>query len=85
MLESWQTGVLGLVVAGAAAAWPALTKIKLPSQPATTSDSYDRAMWVNNLFELAAVADSKSKADVATAARALIAALVSDKEKEKAV
>jgi hypothetical protein len=60
-----------------------LAKIKLPSQPATSSDSYDRALWVNNLFELAAVADSKNKPDVAAAARALIAALVGDKDKEK--
>lgn len=81
MFEAWQTGVVGVAVAAAAAAWPALSKIKIPDRPATTPDAYDRAQWVNNLFELASVADAKSKPDVATAARALIAALVADKEK----
>ena len=83
MPEAWQTGFLGLVVAAAAALWPALSKLKIPATPATTSDSFDRAAWVNNLFGLASVADAKGKPDVAASARALIAALVADKESGK--
>ncbi|NBV87918.1 MAG: hypothetical protein EBR88_00110 [Betaproteobacteria bacterium] len=83
MPEHWQTGVLGLIVAAGAAAWPALAKIKIPSAPATTANSFNRAAWVNNLFELAAVADAQSQPDIAAAARALIAALVAGKESAK--
>ena len=83
MLDSWQTGIVGILVAAAAAFWPALAKIRIPANviPATTSDSYDRAVWVNNLFDLAAAADARQEASVASASRALIAALVAGKEK----
>jgi hypothetical protein len=86
MLDSWQTGIVGILLAAAAAMWPALKKIRIPASviPATTSDSYDRAVWVNNLFDLAAAADVRSEASVAAASRSLIAALVAGKDKEKA-
>ena len=85
MFDSWQTGAVGVLVAAAAAAWPALAKIRIPANviPTTTTDSYDRAAWVNQLFDLAAAADARSEASVATASRALIAALVAGKDKEK--
>ena len=80
MLDVTHAGIVGMIVAAAAAVWPALGKIKLPDAPATTGDSYDRAHWVNDLFALATVADAKNKPDVAAAARALIAALIADKD-----
>ena len=85
MLDSWHTGIVGIMVAAAAAVWPALSKIRIPANviPATTSDSYDRAAWVNNLFDLAAAADARQEASVSAASRALIAALVAGKDKEK--
>jgi len=83
MLDSWQTGIVGILVAAAAAVWPALSKIRIPANviPATTPDSYDRAAWVNNLFDLAAAADARQEPNVAAASRSLIAALVAGKEK----
>jgi hypothetical protein len=43
----------------------------------------DRATWVNRLFGLAGKADASGEAAIAAAARALIAALVSEKELPK--
>lgn len=43
----------------------------------------DRALWVNRLFVLAGRAESGGEVAVASAARALIAALVAEKELPK--
>lgn len=66
----------GFVVAAGAAAWPYLPK---PAQSAGISPS-DRAGWVNRLFVLVGQAEASGEAAVASAARALIAALVAEKE-----
>ena len=64
--------IVSFVAAAAAAVWPYLPT---PSKP-TGLAANDRAGWVNRLFELAAQADESGEAQVAGAARALIAALV---------
>lgn len=71
----WLAAV-GFVVAAGAAAWPYLPK---PVQSAGLSPA-DRAGWVNRLFVLAGQAEATGEAAVAASARALIAALVAEKE-----
>jgi hypothetical protein len=65
---------VAFAAAALAAAWPHVA----PSRPEASGDlsPADRAQWVNRLFALAAVADARELGEVATAARALIAALV---------
>lgn len=70
--------IVGLAAAGAAAAWPYLSAarpggVSLPG----------RAGWVNRLFVLVGEAEEAGEVAVAASARALIAALVAEKELPK--
>jgi hypothetical protein len=69
---------VAFAVAAGAAAFPHLTAARSPG----VSPS-DRAGWVNRLFVLAVQAEEAGETPVATAARALIAALVAEKELPK--
>jgi hypothetical protein len=69
---------IGFLVAAAATALPYLRA----SAPAGVSPS-GRAGWVNRLFVLACQADESGEPAVAAAARALISALVAEKELPK--
>lgn len=69
---------VAFTVAAGSAALPYLSSARSPGvSPA------DRAGWVNRLFGLAEQADKAGDAAVAAASRALIAALVSEKELPK--
>jgi hypothetical protein len=71
--------VAAFAVAGGALALP-----YLPSTARSPGVSpADRAGWVNRLFGLAGQADEAGDVAVASAARALIAALVAEKELPK--
>jgi hypothetical protein len=77
--------VTAYIVAGVAAA-AALCAAVWPYIPKARSEAEmpdDRAGWVNRLFSLAASADECGEAQVAAAARALIASLVSQQEAPK--
>lgn len=65
--------ISGIALAAIAAAWPYL---HAPAAEARLSAS-ERAQWVSRLFVLAEKADSLKDEAVASAARSLIAALVS--------
>jgi len=70
--------VVGFVAAAAAVAWPYLSAarpggVSLPG----------RAVWVNRLFVLVGEAEEAGEVAVAASARALIAALVAEKELPK--
>lgn len=70
---------LALGSAGVALAWP-----YVPSIPGKAGLSARvRADWVNRLFGLAADAESAAEPAVAAASRALIAALVAEREPAK--
>ena len=70
--------VSGFVAAAAAVAWPYLPA----ARPGGVSPS-GRAGWVNRLFVLAGEAEASGEAAIASAARALIAAIVAEKELPK--
>jgi hypothetical protein len=65
-------------VAAGASALPYLTAARSPGV-----SPVDRAGWVNRLFVLAGQAEEAGEVAVAAAARALIAALVAEKELPK--
>lgn len=69
---------LAIGAAVVAAAWPYLPSARPGGLPAS-----GRAGWVNRLFTLAAEADAAGEVAVSAAARALIAALVAEKELPK--
>lgn len=71
--------LVALGAAGVAFAWPYVPST--PSQPGLSSRT--RADWVNRLFGLAADAEAASEPAVAAASRALIAALVAEREPAK--
>jgi hypothetical protein len=89
----------GFVAAVAAAFGPTLIRLAqhpapskppfaiLPSAPVPEftkpAPAYDRAGWINDLCVLTTTADAIGQADVATAARSLMAALVAVKEQAK--
>jgi hypothetical protein len=70
-MSPYWVAVVGGVSAAAALAWPYIPKLRAPSLSPS-----DRAGWVTRLFSLAASADEAGEAQVASSARALIAALV---------
>lgn len=72
--------VVGFVVAIAAALLPSIAKA-VPK----VAGADDRADWVNRLFVLASQADESGREEVASAARALISALVAEKPQAKKV
>lgn len=96
MIDATTLGYLGAIaVAIAAAVAPAALRAmnqRAPERPPfsvlpqpvdaepVARVAYDRAAWVNECCDLVNVADSLGQADVATAGRALIAALVAVKE-----
>lgn len=71
--------VVALGCAGVAFAWPYIPAAA--GQPVLSAKT--RADWVNRLFGLAADAESAAEPAVAAAARALIAALVAEREPAK--
>lgn len=80
--------VVGFAVAAGAALWPYLPKrlpsvLPSPAQPETGLAPTSRAKWVNDLFVLAGQADKANEVAIASAARALIAALVAEREPPK--
>lgn len=70
--------IAGLLAAAAAAAWPYLPR---PAQAGVSLSG--RACWVNRLFTLVGEAEAADEPAVEAAARALIAALVAEKELPK--
>jgi len=68
--------VVAFLAVACAIAWPHLHWARSAGISAS-----DRAGWVNRLFVLAALADAEGQAEVAAAARALIAALVGNEQK----
>jgi hypothetical protein len=71
--------VVAFAAVAVAAAWPYLPQM---ARSAGISAA-ERAGWVNRLFSLASQADAEGEAQIASAARALIAALVSQQEAVK--
>jgi len=77
-MSPYWVAIVGGVAAAAALVWPYIPKLRAPSLSPS-----DRAGWVNRLFSLAASADKAGEAQVAAAARALIAALVQQQDAVK--
>lgn len=74
--------ILGAVAAGVGPTVLRAVAARAPSVPASVPSqrAYSRAAWINQLCDLTSEAERLGQADVATASRALIAALVAVKE-----
>jgi|GEM_PF-6255927 hypothetical protein len=70
-------------IAAVVACWPMLSAAWVRWRPVAAAAGVDRADWVNRLFGLAAAADEAGEPVVASAARALITALVTPQEPAK--
>lgn len=85
-IPSW---VYVAIIAGAAvaAAYPsikaALDRPSVPASKPQAAQAYSRAAWINQLCDLTNEAERAGQGDVATASRALIAALVAVREGSK--
>ena len=77
-MTAYVIAAIAAAAAAGAAVWPYIPKARSSGISAS-----DRAGWVNRLFSLAASADECGEAQVAAAARALIASLVSQQEASK--
>ena len=78
-MSPYWVALVGGVAAAAALVWPYIPAFK--QSPPLSAPC--RAAWVNRLFSLAASADEAGEAQVAAAARALIAALVQQQDAVK--
>lgn len=66
--------IIAFAAVALAAAWPYIVRHRPAADSGLSASA--KASWVNQLFALADTADADGLADVASAARALIAALV---------
>jgi hypothetical protein len=77
------TGAVSIIAFAAvaiAAAWPYIVRHRTASDSGLSASA--KASWVNQLFALADKADADGLTDIASAARALIAALVKKPDRE---